>query len=221
MPWMVLLFGIAVVPLGVVSIFFIIIQPITIGTWCTLCLIAALAMLIMIPYALDEIVAMGQFLVYSYREGKPFWRTFFMGGTMQEGAEDRSPGFDASFPEMARAMAWGVTVPWTLLLSSAIGVWLMFTHLIFGTEGEMANSDHLVGALVVTVAIIAMAEVVRPLVLINVLFGAWLIVAPGVLAGATLSAGWGSVIAGSLLIVLSLPRGPVRQHYGSWDRYIF
>jgi hypothetical protein len=85
----------------------------------------------------------------------------------------------------------------------------------------MANSDHLVGALVVTVAIIAMAEVVRPLVLINVLFGAWLIVALGVLAGATLSVGWGSVIAGSLLIVLSLPRGPVRQHYGSWDRYIF
>lgn len=79
----------------------------------------------------------------------------------------------------------------------------------------------MVGALVVTVAIIAMAEVVRPLVLINVLFGAWLIVAPGVLVGATLSAGWGSVIAGSLLMVLSLPRGPVRQHYGSWDRYIF
>jgi hypothetical protein len=221
MPWMVLLFGIAVVPLGVVSIFFIIIQPITIGTWCTLCLIAALAMLIMIPYALDEIVAMGQFLVYSYRAGQPFWRTFFMGGTMQEGAKDESPGFDASFTEMGRAMAWGVTVPWTLLLSSAIGVWLMFTRLIFGTEGEMANSDHLVGALVVTVTIIAMAEVVRPLVLINVLFGAWLIVAPGVLAGATLRAGWGSVIAGSLLIVLSLPRGPVRQHYGSWDRYIF
>lgn len=85
----------------------------------------------------------------------------------------------------------------------------------------MANNDHVVGALVVTVAIIAMAEVVRPLRFINVLFGAWLIVAPGFLAGATLSAAWGSVIAGSLLIVLSLPCGPVRQHYGSWDPYIF
>ena len=69
---MVLLFGIVVVPLGVVSIYFIIIQPIMIGTYCTLCLLAALAMLIMIPYALDELVAMGQFLVLNTRRGRPF-----------------------------------------------------------------------------------------------------------------------------------------------------
>lgn len=34
---------------------------------------------------------------------------------------------------------------------------LMFTRLIYGTSGSMANSDHLVGALAVTVAVIAMA----------------------------------------------------------------
>jgi hypothetical protein len=39
--------------------------------------------------------------------------------------------------EQARAL------PKTLLVSSAIGVWLMFTRVIFGTEGAMANSDHL------------------------------------------------------------------------------
>ena len=49
MPWMVAMFGITVVPLGVVSIYFIVIQPIVIGTWCTLCLITAAAMLVMIP----------------------------------------------------------------------------------------------------------------------------------------------------------------------------
>ncbi|MEX2496639.1 MAG: NAD-dependent epimerase/dehydratase family protein, partial [Woeseia sp.] len=57
MPWMVLLFGIVVVPLGVVSIYFIIIQPIVIGTYCTICLITALGMLLMIPLSLDELVA--------------------------------------------------------------------------------------------------------------------------------------------------------------------
>src|SRR3984893_6202057 len=41
MPWMVTFFFILVVPLGGVSIFFIIIQPIVIGTYCTLCLIDA------------------------------------------------------------------------------------------------------------------------------------------------------------------------------------
>ena len=49
MPWMVAMFGIVVVPLGVVSIYFIVIQPIVIGTWCTLCLVTAVAMLVMIP----------------------------------------------------------------------------------------------------------------------------------------------------------------------------
>jgi uncharacterized membrane protein len=62
MPWMVTFFGILVVPLGVVSIYFITIQPIVIGTWCSLCLVAGLAMVIMIPFAVDELVAMGQFL---------------------------------------------------------------------------------------------------------------------------------------------------------------
>src|SRR3546814_7476012 len=41
MPWMVTFFGILVIPLGVVSIYFIISQPIIICTWSTLALIAA------------------------------------------------------------------------------------------------------------------------------------------------------------------------------------
>lgn len=45
MPRLVLLFGLMIAPLGVVSITFIVIQPIVIGTWCSLCLIAAAAML--------------------------------------------------------------------------------------------------------------------------------------------------------------------------------
>jgi hypothetical protein len=80
MPWMVTMFIVVVVPLGVVSIYFIIIQPIVIGTYCSLCLLAALAMVIMIPYALDELVAMGQYLVQSHRRGESLLRIFFRGG---------------------------------------------------------------------------------------------------------------------------------------------
>src|SRR3546814_4144026 len=69
-------FGILVIPLGVISIYFVIIQPIVIGTWSTLALIAALAMLIMIPFALDEVIAMGQFVYWSHCHGKPLIRTF-------------------------------------------------------------------------------------------------------------------------------------------------
>ncbi|ORE97001.1 NAD-dependent epimerase/dehydratase family protein [Aurantimonas sp. 22II-16-19i] len=221
MPWRVAAFGIIVVPLGVVSIYFIIIQPIVIGTYCTLCLVAALAMLIMIPYSLDELVAMGQFLVQSHRRGEPFWRTFFMGGADPLGGKDKKPGFQAPIPDAIASAVRGVTIPWTLVASVILGVWLMFSRLVFGKVAPMADSDHLVGALIITVAVIAMAEVARPLRFINVAFGLWLIVSPWLLDGAGWAASLMSIVVGVAAIGLSLPRGSrSKEHYGSWDRYI-
>ncbi|MDK2774906.1 MAG: vitamin K epoxide reductase family protein, partial [Tabrizicola sp.] len=206
MPWMVLALALLILPLGIVSIYFIIVQPILIGTWCTLCLVTALAMALMIPFSLDEFVAMGQFLVKSRREGKPFWRTFWTGGAMEGGSDDRSPGPMASAGQVIAQAARGVTLPWTLLASIVIGVWLTFTRASFGTAGWMANSDHLVGLLVVTVAIIALAEVARAARFINVAFGLWLVAAPWLLDGAgSALAQWAGVAAGLLLVALSIP----------------
>jgi len=221
MPWMVLGLAVLIVPLGVVSIYFIIIQPIVIGTWCTLCLIAALAMAVMIPYSLNEFVAMGQFLAWSHKQGKPFWRTFWTGDAMDGGSDDTSKGLAASPREQWAQATRGVTYPWTLLVSIAIGVWFMFTRMTFGNAGDMADSDHLVGSLVVVFALMAWAEVGRAIRFINIPFGAWLIAAPWLLdgAGSVLST-WNAVIGGVLLIVLALPRGPIRDSYAGWDRYI-
>ncbi|MEX2496739.1 MAG: NAD-dependent epimerase/dehydratase family protein [Woeseia sp.] len=221
MPWMVVLFGIAVVPLGVISIYFIIIQPIVIGTYCTLCLITALGMLIMIPLSLDEIVAMGQFTVANTRRGRPFWRSFFRGDALPGGAKDTRPGFEDPIREAFASAVRGVTVPWTLLASSLIGVWLMFSRMLFDTAAPLADSDHLVGALVVTVAVIAMAEVARPLRFMNVLFGLWLIASPWLMDGGQAGGSFSTMTSGLLLIGLSLPRGRRSdEHYGQWDRLI-
>jgi hypothetical protein len=221
MPWMVLMFGIIVVPLGVVSIYFIVIQPMVLGTWCTLCLLAALAMVIMIPYALDELVAMGQFLVQSHRRGEAFWRTFLTGGADPNGSRDDKPGFGAPLGATIASALRGVTVPWTLAASAILGVSLMFSRLIFGTMPPMANSDHLVGALIFTAAVIAMDEAARALRFINVAFGLWLVAAPWFLSGATSVASWAGVVVGVAVILLSLPRGQRSdEHYGSWDKYI-
>lgn len=221
MPWMVLMFIILVVPLGGVSIFFIIIQPIWIGPWCTLCLVAALAMAIMIPYSLDEFVAMGQFMLDARRKGKSLWRSFWMGDAMDGGSEDHAKGFTGSFGGMVSEAARGVTAPVTLLVSTMIGAWLMFTRLVFDSTGAMANSDHLVGALVVTFSIIALAEVARAVRFINVAFGAWLIAAPWLLTGAGSTAAIANgVISGILLILLALPKGTIKNSYAGWDRYI-
>ncbi|MFC4172438.1 NAD-dependent epimerase/dehydratase family protein [Microvirga sp. GCM10011540] len=220
MPWMVTFFGILVIPLGVVSVYFIIIQPIMIGTWSTPALIAALAMLVMIPFALDEVIAMGQFLYWAHRQGKPLLRTFFRGDAVDGGREDRSDNLSSP------ARFWtdttrGITLPWTLGLTILIGAVLMLTRPLLGSSGAMANSDHVVGALTITVAIIATAEVARPLRFFNVLFGAWLVVAPWMLDGATGTATAVSMVLGLALVGLSLPRGRrTDEHYASWDRYI-
>jgi uncharacterized membrane protein len=221
MPWMVLALAVLILPLGVVSIYFIIIQPIVIGTWCALCLVAGLAMAVMIPYSLNEFVAMGQFMVDAHRKGKPFWHTFWTGDATEGGSNDDSKGLVASTGEKIAQATRGLTYPWTLLLSILVGVWLTFTRLSFNTSGAMANSDHLIGALVVTFSIMALAEVGRAIRFINVPFGIWLIAAPWLLGGAAPPlAAWNGVICGVLVMALAIPRGEIRNSYAGWNRYI-
>lgn len=91
---------------------------------------------------------------------------------------------------------------------------------IFGTQGSAADSDHLVGALVLVVAVVASAEVVRMGRYVNVAAGAWLGLAPWILAGAQLPAQLTTSVAGIALVGLSLPRGEIRENYGTADRFI-
>ncbi len=222
MPWMVTFFGILVIPLGLVHITLVIMQPVMVGHWCTLCLLAAGIMLVMIPLAVDEVVAMCQFMVRSVREGKPFWRTFIVGGTFENevNKDTRAPGYGAPVGALARAGIWGVSFPGTLVASAGLGAWLMFSPAVFSTTGLAADNAHVAGALVVTVSVIVMAEVLRPGRLLNALLGMWLIVGPWLLTGADLPARINSGVVGVALLILSLPLGPVRERYGGWDRAV-
>jgi len=215
------MFGILVVPLGMTSIILVILQPVMVGTWCTPCLVTALLMLVMIPLALDEIWAMVQFMLHARREGKPLWRTFWVGGTIENGSKDeRSPRFDSPRLAMVPTMVWGVTVPWTLLASTLIGFWRMSAPPVFGSTGAVANSDFLAGLLVAVVAVIAMAEVARSLRFVNIAVGLWLIAAPWILGGATTGSAANDVLAGLGPIALSVPRGAVCERYDGWRQYI-
>lgn len=217
MPWMVTFFGILVVPLGAVSITLIILQPLAVGAWCTPCLIAATAMVIMIALTLDEVVASVQFLVQAKREGQSLWHTFWAGGTLAEVPESGPVHPDVVRP---RALAWGVALPWNLLASEALGVWLMFGPSLFGTTGSAAHSEHLVGALIFTVATIALADVGRAARLLDLLLGGWIVLAPWFVTGATSASKWNDVISGFLVLLLSFRRGPVGERYGTWSRFI-
>ena len=218
MPWMVAAFGVVVIPLGIVSIALVIMQPLAVGAWCTFCLATAVLMLFMIPLTLDEVVAMVQFVAKERAQGRSVWRTFWLGGH----APDDLPAWPRTREEAwrPRGMLWGFTAPWTLWLATAIGVWLMFSPSVFGSTGAMADSSHLVGALVIVVSVIAMAEVGRIARFLNLPLAAWLVAAPWLLGGADLAAQLNAAAAGVAIALASLPLGRLRDHYGTFDRWV-
>lgn len=165
------------------------------------------------------------------REGKPLWRTFWVGDTISEAAEnrdDRLPSFGSPVNwTMARTMTWGVSLPWNLLVGAALGIWMMIAPDVFGTaRGDttgsftIADSDHLFGALIAVVAVCATAEVICAIRYLNVLLGMWLVAAPFILSGANAGATANGTVVGLIVAALSLPRGVVKEHFGAWDRYV-
>ena len=76
MPWIVIVFGLAVGPLGAVSILLVILQPVVFDAWCTLCLTSAVISVLMIGPATDEMLASLQFLRSESRRGGSIWRAF-------------------------------------------------------------------------------------------------------------------------------------------------
>ena len=77
MPWIVVLFGLLIGPLGAVSLMLVIFQPVLYGAWCTLCLASAAISLLMIGPAMDELLASLQVLRRAHRRGDSVWRTFW------------------------------------------------------------------------------------------------------------------------------------------------
>ena len=225
MPWLVVLFGLMIAPLGVTSIVFVIIQPIVIGTWSIVALIGAAAILIQIPYSLDELIATLQFVRRRVQAGRNGLAVFFRGDTDTLPAGSGGTGsvddeFDQRPGAVLRNMiAGGVNLPWNLALAALIGLALLFTRLWPGVEGNLAHAHHVIGSLVLTVVSIAAAEVARPARWLNLLLGAGLMASPFLFAGDR-NALLVSVVAGAALMALSIRRGPVRSHYGAWDRMI-
>jgi hypothetical protein len=77
MPWIVIIFAIAVGPLGAVSIGLVIAQPVLYDGWCTLCLASAVVSLLMIGPAMDEFLASVQHLRREQQQGRSAWRVFW------------------------------------------------------------------------------------------------------------------------------------------------
>lgn len=222
MPWIVVIFGILVVPLGFVSILLVMLQPIVVGAWCGLCLIIAFCMLIMLALTVDEVVAVCQYLRQIRQEKKPFWRTFFMGSEYATDSMDtRTPSFHETPWKIVRGMVWGVRIPWNLLLTALIGGWLLFANNLLGYKGILAHNTDVCAALIVVFSIISWAEVARAARFVNIILAIWFGVSVFVLPGATSLVIWHSIIIALVVIVLSLFRGRIKDQYGKWNKMIF
>lgn len=76
-PWIVIIFGMAVGPLGLMSVFLVISQPIIVGHWCTLCLCSAAISIVMISPAMDELLACLQYLQRVHQKKRSLWKAFW------------------------------------------------------------------------------------------------------------------------------------------------
>jgi hypothetical protein len=224
-PFIAVMFAVLVLPLGLTSIILVITQPIVVGAWCGLCLISAAGLLASVPLAVHEAIAVGQFLLAVKKQNKDFWQVFWMGGTIV------GTGAGNADPERLRynliqrwiASVQGVTLPWPIFTQLAIGIWLMGRPDILPLDvlhKSTANCDHLFGALIVTVAAVASAEVTRVVRLVNTFLGLALIVASLILASNYPLVLASEIISGLLLILASLPKGAIVESYASWDKYI-
>lgn len=206
MPWLVILFGILIIPIGVVSITLVILQPVAVGAWCGWCLLTAIATVIMIPLAIDEVGATLALLRGVRREGGSWWSVFWR-GAHGGGSETIAE------PRHARALP-----PWNLWVLAGAGVWMMIAPAVFGTTSAAADSAYLTGALLIVVAVTAMSEVARPLRLLAIPLVAWSALAPWVLPGAPPAARLAALLVAGLVIVTSLPRGKIGERRAGLDR---
>lgn len=223
MPWLVVVFGILVVPLGIVSILLVCSQPIIVHHWCTWCLVAATCCMFMITFAINEVVAVCQYIVAECKRGRGWWDVLWSGGEPSDATKDtRTPGFLNSKGKIFSCMRWGVTLPWNLVVCAFFGVWLMVSPTALHLTGWTANLNYIVGALTVVFSYVALAEVVRSARFLILLFGFWEIISVWVMNYPPFGQWtWINFVVGILMCLTCLPKGKIHEKYGNWDRFIF
>jgi hypothetical protein len=86
--------------------------------------------------------------------------------------------------------------------------------------GILERANYVLGALVIAVSIMAMAEVLRPLRWVNLALGIFALVLPLSMFSVGLPTHFSNFVLGGLLILLTFPPGVIRENYGTWNRFL-
>ncbi len=188
-PWLVIGFGLLVIPVSCISILLIISQPLIVGSWCFLCLVTAGLMVWALPLAVDEVIATLQFLHQQKKQGKSLLKLLFLGSPSAKGSLDaRSPSLLTPWRDQVKAMRWGLSLPWNLSLALMIGVLAMFHHV------------YIPAALTIVLSAISFAELTRTARFLLIPVGVWMF--------------FSAPILGAALIALSFRKGAILERYG-------
>ncbi len=215
MPWLVLIFGFLVIPVSLISIVLIILQPVVVGAWCFWCLATAVCMLVMILFSGSEIIATIEFLREAVSEGHSFWKVVWKGGKINEISLPKKPRNRKKYK-----VAWGFSCSWNLVALIALGAYLMLSPYLFSITGSLATVSYIIGPFMITFGVVSMVEVYRILRFVNVFLGGSLILAAFFWLEPGHSVDWNAVLIGVLSIAFSWRKGMIRERYGSWERHI-
>lgn len=216
MPWMVVLFGIMIIPPGVTSIVLVILQPVAVNAWCFLCLFASVIMLLMVAPAMDEVIATIQFLSAQKKSGKPFWKTFIQGVSVEKLTPEETISVELQEKEISKKER--PKAPLGLVGTIILSTGLMFIPEFYNIAKPASNIIYFSTSLILTFAIIAMSEVARPVRIINVLLGVILLAGMWITEGVSSEMKLIVSVIALTIIILSLPAGSFRHHYGAYDK---
>ena len=215
MPWIVIVFGVLVGPLGAVSIGLVITQPLAYDTFSTLALCTAVVSVLMIGPAMDEMLASLQYMKRAKEHGRPFWRTFFgLGGNPP--LEEAGIEYERTGP---KTLAWaGNLACWA---AAIVGIYVMFAPFLWDyADTAAATVDRVIGPLVATFAVISAWEATRKVRWLNVPLGLALALS-GLFAGAGTLAWVENLVVGGLIVALALVLYPPTQSFGGgWRRVL-
>jgi hypothetical protein len=116
---------------------------------------------------------------------------------------------------------------WPRLVSTALGLWLMFAPAVLGystTSPVASASDRIIGPIVMSAAIAAIWPEIRPLRWVTVVMGALAVLAPlvvGPFVSWPLTAAVNSVVTGLAMIASGLVRGEIDSRFGGGWRSIW
>lgn len=110
---------------------------------------------------------------------------------------------------------------WTAITNIFLGLWLMISPSVLQMNQSTANNNHIIGPLVITFSIISLWDINRKIMSVNIVLGAWLLVAIFVLNFSTALVLSSNGACACFIVLLSTIKRKPKQHYGGGWHSLF